>query len=130
MHSSQENRDTQALTFLSLSTPTGRRVCPGQHVAERAIYIAVTVLLHHFTISNPEGIPPPDIFAFTDGFNSRAEPFAIKVEPRGEGIRELVKREQDDAWESLRTWFFSCYFLKVLWSLTASFSALLESFEA
>lgn len=72
-------------------------------MAERGIYIAITHLLHHFVLSIPEGEAPPDIFAFTDGFNSRAEPFKISVTFRGrEGKRERLVRERDEAWESLR----------------------------
>lgn len=39
------------------------------HVAERAIYIAIVHMLHHFTISTPTGKPSPDIFAFSVSYS-------------------------------------------------------------
>ncbi|ORY80246.1 cytochrome P450, partial [Leucosporidium creatinivorum] len=66
----------------------GRRICPGQHVAERGVFIVILHLLHHFTLSTPKDRPAPDIFAFTDGFNSRAEPFPLAVEVRGVGAEK------------------------------------------
>ncbi|GAA5899096.1 hypothetical protein JCM6882_004616 [Rhodosporidiobolus microsporus] len=81
----------------------GRRICPGMHVAERSVFIAIVHLLHHFTLSTPAGAPKPDIFAFTDGFNSRAQPFEVEIELRGgEQRRKIVEREKEDAWDALQ----------------------------
>lgn len=81
----------------------GRRICPGMHVAERGVTIVILHLLHHFVLSGPDGAAKPDIHAFTDGFNSRAEPFPIKAALRGgKEKRELVEREKEEAWEALR----------------------------
>ncbi|GAA6007591.1 cytochrome P450 [Rhodotorula paludigena] len=83
----------------------GRRICPGMHVAERGVTIVILHLLHHFVLSSPEGAPKPDIHAFTDGFNSRAEPFPIKAALRGgKEKRELVEREKEEAWEALQAY--------------------------
>ncbi|GAA5975070.1 hypothetical protein JCM11641_000019 [Rhodosporidiobolus odoratus] len=83
----------------------GRRICPGMHVAERSIWIAIAHMLHHFTLSTPAGSPVPDIFAFTDGFNSRAEPFPLEVRLRGgEEGRKLVEKEREEAWEGLQVY--------------------------
>ncbi|BGP36277.1 hypothetical protein JCM10449v2_000175 [Rhodotorula kratochvilovae] len=83
----------------------GRRICPGMHVAERGVLILILHLLHHFTLATPEGSPKPDIFAFTDGFNSRAEPFPLEVTLRGgEEKRKLVEREKEEAWEALQAY--------------------------
>ncbi|GAA6041644.1 hypothetical protein JCM8097_007787 [Rhodosporidiobolus ruineniae] len=86
----------------------GRRICPGMHVAERSVFIAIVTLLHHLTLSSPSDAPKPDIFAFTDGFNSRAEPFPLEVSLRraeqvGEKeARGRIEREKEEAWEGLQ----------------------------
>ncbi|GAA5836218.1 hypothetical protein JCM11251_007397 [Rhodosporidiobolus azoricus] len=83
----------------------GRRICPGMHVAEKSVFIAVVHLLHHFTLSAPATGKKPDIFAFSDGFNSRAEPFDIEIKPRGgEERRKVMEREKEDAWEALQAY--------------------------
>ncbi|GAA6010249.1 hypothetical protein JCM10207_005686 [Rhodosporidiobolus poonsookiae] len=90
----------------------GRRICPGMHVAERSVWIVVLHLLHHFTLSVPEGASKPDINAFTDGFNSRTEPFPVNVTVRaGAGAsasvdakRKMLEREKEEAWEALQAY--------------------------
>ncbi|BGP28415.1 hypothetical protein JCM10296v2_000147 [Rhodotorula toruloides] len=83
----------------------GRRICPGMHVAERGLWIAIVHVLHHFTLETLAGEPKPDIFAFTDGFNSKAGPFPVKVTLRGgEEKRKLLAREKEDAWEALQAY--------------------------
>lgn len=37
--------------------------------------------------------------------HSRADPFPIEVVPRGPGIKDLILKEQAEAWESLRECF-------------------------
>ncbi|GAA6010246.1 hypothetical protein JCM10207_005685 [Rhodosporidiobolus poonsookiae] len=81
----------------------GRRICPGMHVAERSVWIVILHLLHHFTLSVPDGGPAPDTMAFTDGSLSSAEPFPIKVEVRGGDAKvKLIEREKEEAWEALQ----------------------------
>ncbi|BGO88536.1 hypothetical protein NBRC10512_003366 [Rhodotorula toruloides] len=83
----------------------GRRICPGMHVAERGLWIAIVHIVHHFTLETPAGAPKPDIFAFTDGFNSKAEPFPVKATLRGgEEKRKLLAREKEEAWEALQAY--------------------------
>lgn len=85
------------------SFPSSSSFCAGMHVAERGLWIAIVHIVHHFTLETPAGAPKPDIFAFTDGFNSKAEPFPVKATLRGgEEKRKLLAREKEEAWEALR----------------------------
>lgn len=85
----------------------GRRVCPGQHIAERALFIAMSTLLHHFTFDVARDPKTgrelkPDIFSFTDGFNSRPETFEAVIKPRrGQQTIDLLRKERDAAKEDL-----------------------------
>ncbi|KDQ65052.1 hypothetical protein JAAARDRAFT_146391, partial [Jaapia argillacea MUCL 33604] len=59
----------------------GRRVCVGQHVANRSLFINTALLLWAFTISqNPA--KPIDTLAFTNTANVHPLPFEAKFEPR------------------------------------------------
>lgn len=60
----------------------GRRICTGQHIAKNSLYINITRLLWAFDIGyaweEVGGVKKRcevDPFAFTQGFNSRPEPF-------------------------------------------------------
>ncbi|KAG1731334.1 cytochrome P450 [Suillus paluster] len=68
----------------------GRRVCPGQHVANRSVFINTALILWAFRLSeNPAA--KIDTSAFSDSTNTRAAPFEICVEKRMDErvIREL-----------------------------------------
>jgi cytochrome P450 len=85
----------------------GRRVCPGQLVAEQSLFISVSRILWGFKISPPlhpnTGKElPVDINAYTDGFNSKPLPFQCHVQPRGEKYVQVMKREYEDAVEALQ----------------------------
>ncbi|KAH7922011.1 cytochrome P450 [Leucogyrophana mollusca] len=61
----------------------GRRVCPGQHVANRSIYINLALLLWSFRLAeNPAA--PIDMSAFSRGVIARAAPFEVVFTPRTE----------------------------------------------
>ncbi|KAH7922017.1 cytochrome P450 [Leucogyrophana mollusca] len=61
----------------------GRRVCPGQHVANRSIYINLALLLWSFRLAqNPAA--PIDTSAFGDGVIAHAAPFEVVFTPRTE----------------------------------------------
>ncbi|KAG1829919.1 cytochrome P450 [Suillus variegatus] len=67
----------------------GRRVCPGQHLASRSIFINTALILWAFHLSeNPAA--KIDTFAFSDTANIHAAPFEICFEKR---IDENVLRE-------------------------------------
>ncbi|KAH7904580.1 cytochrome P450 [Hygrophoropsis aurantiaca] len=59
----------------------GRRVCPGQHVANRSLFINLALILWSFRIAqNPRS--PIDVNAFSDGVISHAAPFEADFIPR------------------------------------------------
>ncbi|KAG1908862.1 cytochrome P450 [Suillus fuscotomentosus] len=67
----------------------GRRVCPGQHLANRSIFINTALILWAFRLSeNPAA--KIDTLAFTDTLHIQAAPFEICFEKR---IDENVIRE-------------------------------------
>ncbi|KAG2131618.1 cytochrome P450 [Suillus bovinus] len=68
----------------------GRRVCPGQHVATRSIFINTALILWAFRLSeNPAA--KIDTFAFSDTATIHAAPFEVCLEKRVDEnlIREL-----------------------------------------
>ena len=85
----------------------GRRVCPGQLVAEQGLFITVARILWGFKISpvidkKTGKEVEVDINAYTDGFNSKPLPFQCRLEPRGKKYVEIMKREYGDALEALQ----------------------------
>lgn len=44
----------------------------------------------------------PDIFAYTDGENTRPQPFPVKFTPRSEKIRQILVEEARVAREELK----------------------------
>ncbi|EIW85979.1 cytochrome P450 [Coniophora puteana RWD-64-598 SS2] len=71
----------------------GRRVCPGQHVANRSIFINLALIFWAFTIKPAPG-KPLDIDSWTDGPASRLPPFEVKFEPRKS--EEVIMRALDE----------------------------------
>ncbi|KAG1794705.1 cytochrome P450 [Suillus variegatus] len=68
----------------------GRRVCPGQHVANRSVFITTALILWAFRLSENPGAKI-DTLAFSDTANIHAAPFEICFEQRIDEnmIREL-----------------------------------------
>jgi cytochrome P450 len=85
----------------------GRRVCPGQLVAEQGLFITISRILWAFNIS-PAIDPktsleiPVDINAYTDGFNSKPLPFQCRLQPRGEKYVEIMRRDYEGALDALQ----------------------------
>ncbi|GAA5970308.1 hypothetical protein JCM11641_001657 [Rhodosporidiobolus odoratus] len=80
----------------------GRRICPGMHVAQNSLWIAFAHILHHFTLSTPESLPAPDIFAQLEGFAPKPEPFPVQIVLRGgKAGRDFVEKEMEAAMEGL-----------------------------
>ncbi|KAG2099603.1 cytochrome P450 [Suillus discolor] len=67
----------------------GRRVCPGQHVANRSVFITTALILWAFRLSENPGAKI-DTLAFSDTANIHAAPFEICFAKR---IDENVIRE-------------------------------------
>lgn len=59
----------------------GRRACPGLHVANRSVYIAVAHILWSFTLAEDPSNPIDDT-AFTPGVVSHQKPFGLIFKPR------------------------------------------------
>ncbi|KAH7922342.1 cytochrome P450 [Leucogyrophana mollusca] len=59
----------------------GRRICPGQHIANRSIFINAALLLWSFKITEDPSAPI-DESGFVDGVIAHPKPFAAKFEPR------------------------------------------------
>ncbi|KAL0567928.1 hypothetical protein V5O48_014070 [Marasmius crinis-equi] len=70
----------------------GRRVCPGQHVAEASIWIQMALMLACFDIEkavDEQGrVVEPEI-AFTTGQITYVKPFPYKIVPRPAGVELL-----------------------------------------
>ena len=85
----------------------GRRICPGQFLAEQSIFINIAKILWAFNVSKARDAEtgaevPVDLFAFTDGFNSLPLPFRCAIKVRSEAHARVVEREWEDAQEGLR----------------------------
>jgi cytochrome P450 len=71
----------------------GRRVCPGQHLANRSLYINLALLLWSFHIAQrPDA--PIDVEDYTDTVISYAAPFEVDFVPRIEEwqLREMMSQ--------------------------------------
>ncbi|KAF3009190.1 hypothetical protein E8E14_005932 [Neopestalotiopsis sp. 37M] len=72
----------------------GRRVCPGFHVAERNLFLAISRILWGFTISparNSDGSPVPiNRDAVTPGLIVRPEDFECVIKPRSPARKQLI----------------------------------------
>ncbi|EJD36701.1 cytochrome P450, partial [Auricularia subglabra TFB-10046 SS5] len=79
----------------------GRRVCPGQHVAVRSIFVVGARLLFAFDMSHAKDDNgndiPIDPNAYTNGFNSVPLPFPITLKPRDQDRASLIRAEYSRA---------------------------------
>ncbi|KIX96153.1 uncharacterized protein Z520_07931 [Fonsecaea multimorphosa CBS 102226] len=83
---------------------SGRRLCPGIHLAERNLFLAISKLLWAFEFApgkdkdgNPI-IPDTDpTTGYSEGFLVCAKPYALEVKPRSEARRETILREYQEA---------------------------------
>ncbi|KAI0335797.1 cytochrome P450 [Cubamyces sp. BRFM 1775] len=67
----------------------GRRICPGQHVAERSIYMNTALMLWAFEITE-DPARPIDTMAIKDGAIAHPYPFVARFKPRIANLREKV----------------------------------------
>ena len=75
---------------------SGRRICPGIHLAERNLWLAMAKLLWAFSIKAKEGAEPIDTdlrTAYLEGLLCCAKPFECAIEPRSEERWETIMRE-------------------------------------
>ncbi|KZP13150.1 cytochrome P450 [Athelia psychrophila] len=59
----------------------GRRICPGQHLADGSVYITTALTLWAFSIAEVAAAPI-DVMAFTDTMNTHPLPFQVAFAPR------------------------------------------------
>ncbi|KAH7922200.1 cytochrome P450 [Leucogyrophana mollusca] len=59
----------------------GRRVCPGQHIANRSLYINLALIFWSFRISQVPSAPI-DVTAFSDSVIASPKPFEVNFEKR------------------------------------------------
>ncbi|KAJ7046673.1 cytochrome P450 [Mycena alexandri] len=72
----------------------GRRICPGQHLAEHSIWIQMVYSLLTLTISKAVDVDGKDIepeVAFTSGVVSHVKPFKYQITPRSTPAASLVR---------------------------------------
>jgi cytochrome P450 len=79
----------------------GRRICPGLHVAERSLFLAISRILWAFDISpkiGKDGKPIlPDPEKLTQGFVCMPEPFECEIKPVNKERATIIEREWEEA---------------------------------
>lgn len=83
---------------------SGRRICPGIHLAERNLFLAMAKLLWAFDFSEKTGaygtVVPVDVDArtgYSEGFLHCPKPFECDIQPRSDVKRVTVMREFAEA---------------------------------
>ena len=78
----------------------GRRLCPGIHLAERNLFLAISKLLWGFSIGPGKdahgNVIEPDVSnetGYSAGFLICAHDFPCEIAPRSEARRETIMRE-------------------------------------
>jgi cytochrome P450 len=75
----------------------GRRICPGMHVADRSLLLAVSRLFWAFNVGKREGGRMPVQDEFVPGFVAVPRRFDVSITPRSEEKRRIVEREWEEA---------------------------------
>ncbi|KAJ5766759.1 uncharacterized protein N7511_004375 [Penicillium nucicola] len=83
---------------------SGRRICPGIHLAERGLFLAFAKMLWAFDITpklDSSGVPIPidcdPVTGYTDGFLRCAKPYATDIKPRSEERQKTIFAEFERA---------------------------------
>ncbi|KAF8186770.1 cytochrome P450 [Pholiota molesta] len=73
---------------------SGRRVCPGQHIATASVFLNTALIQWAFNVKSDPSSPIDDL-AFTASANTHPLPFKVIFEPRVaktmDGVRELLE---------------------------------------
>ena len=82
----------------------GRRLCPGTHLADDILFLAISRLVWAFDfkpaiISGKEVIPEPE--RFTQTAVVMPEPYPVRIIPRSQEKAERIRRDWDNAKELL-----------------------------
>ena len=78
----------------------GRRICPGEGLAENSLFIALAKLLWAFDFLPVQG-RTYDTYDYTEGFNVRPRPFPCRIVARSKGHEDVMRREMKEAEEYL-----------------------------
>lgn len=78
----------------------GRRMCPGIHLAERGLFLAMSKLLWAFSFAEKRDgqgkLIPIDVDAatgYSEGFLHCPKPFDCEIKPRSEARKETILKE-------------------------------------
>ncbi|PIL24617.1 cytochrome P450 [Ganoderma sinense ZZ0214-1] len=86
----------------------GRRICPGMHVANQSIYIAVARILWAFDIAPAQDEHGNSILPSTTAYTTRLvtgpEPFPVVLKVRGKSVEELIVLESERAEAEAMRW--------------------------
>ncbi|KAH9888083.1 cytochrome P450 [Cubamyces lactineus] len=77
-----------------LTFGVGRRVCPGKHFADDALFISIASILHVFTITHAldaQGVPIPVKAEVASGFLSLIKEFDCSFHPRSATHEALIR---------------------------------------
>ncbi|KAI0796042.1 cytochrome P450 [Abortiporus biennis] len=86
--------------FISSQFGYGRRVCPGQYLADNSLWIAAASILTVFDIVPVQDEKGHDIIPevhFTNGLTSHPKPFPCSLRPRSEKAAALIRHAYQDA---------------------------------
>ncbi|KAI0651132.1 O-methylsterigmatocystin oxidoreductase [Trametes meyenii] len=89
-----EQLDPDAVDPGSIAFGFGRRICPGRHFADDALFIYIASVLHVFDIQaalDPRGQPIPVEVKMTSGFLSYVERFEHSIRLRSEAAEALIR---------------------------------------
>jgi cytochrome P450 family 619 len=77
---------------------TGRRFCPGAHVAERNLFLAMSKILWAFNIKpGKQAVDTDPVTGYCEGFLVCANDYDAEYELRSEKRKETILREFDEA---------------------------------
>ena len=77
----------------------GRRICPGQNIAERSLNILAARIAWGCDVGRKDGVDPP-LYDYTSGFNVQPKPFDFVLTARR--VRDgLVEREYQRVWGNM-----------------------------
>ena len=75
----------------------GRRVCPGQHVANASVFVNAAALMWAFDISEPADSPgnavPIDTLRMSNTANSHPLPFKVVFKSRVSNLHSILLKE-------------------------------------
>ncbi|KAH9937825.1 cytochrome P450 [Epithele typhae] len=78
----------------------GRRICPGRHFAEGAVFLMLSNILHTFTIESGAGeagkAAPSDVCKMTLGVVSFPAPFECNFKPKSSDAEALIRASASD----------------------------------